>query len=199
MNTPTAVAHDPTPATSSRPDGDSLTLRAPRTADVATTRVTADDRYLLRLTISGETHAKLQRARDLLRHTLPSGDPSAIVDRALTVLIEQLERTKLAAAARPRPARRHTGNTRHIPAAVKRSVWQRDAGRCTFVGTEGRCTETGGLEFHHLVPYARGGATHEANLTLRCRAHNAYDARLVFGENRWTPRATAPATRSGPS
>jgi 5-methylcytosine-specific restriction endonuclease McrA len=84
---------------------------------------------------------------------------------------------------------------------VKRSVWHRDAGRCTFVGAEGRCAETGGLEFHHLVPYARGGATDHANPTLRCRAHNVYDARLLFGEKSWKDRAatTAEATRSGPS
>ena len=37
--------------------------------------------------------------QDLMRHTIPSGDPAAIIDRALTVLLAQLERSKLAATS----------------------------------------------------------------------------------------------------
>ena len=140
------------------------------------------DRYLVRLTISGRTHAKLMRARDLLGHSVPNGDPAEIIDRALTVLVQNLERTKLAATARPRPARSAVGKGRHIPAAVRRAVWRRDEGRCTFAGVAGRCGEKRRLEFHHVVPYARSGPTDAANLTLRCRAHNAHDARLAFGD-----------------
>jgi hypothetical protein len=44
------------------------------------------------ITVSGETYEKLRRARDLLRHTIPSGDPAAIFDRALTLLPADLEK-----------------------------------------------------------------------------------------------------------
>jgi 5-methylcytosine-specific restriction endonuclease McrA len=71
--------------------------------------------------------------------------------------------------------------SRHIPAAVKRSVWNRDGGWCAFVGNNGRCTETGFLEFHHIMPYADGGETSVENLELRCRPHNAYEAEKYFG------------------
>jgi len=64
---------------------------------------------------------------------------------------------------------------------VKRAVWERDQGRCAFVGAAGRCTEWGFLEYHHLVPHAGGGATTAGNLELRCRAHNAYEAARWFG------------------
>jgi hypothetical protein len=37
------------------------------------------------------------------------------------------------------------------------------------------------LEFHHVVPFARGGPTNTANLQLRCRAHNAYEAETDYG------------------
>jgi len=40
-----------------------------------------------------------------MRHTIPNGDPAAIFDRALTALLSELERAKLAAAARPRATR----------------------------------------------------------------------------------------------
>ena len=32
------------------------------------------------------------------------------------------------------------------------------------------------LEFHHVVPYAKGGTTTTENLELRCRAHNVDEA-----------------------
>jgi hypothetical protein len=64
---------------------------------------------------------------------------------------------------------------------VKRQVWKRDEGRCAYIGREGRCTERGFLEYHHVQPYAAGGAATTANIELRCRAHNGYEASLFFG------------------
>ena len=81
---------------------------------------------------------------------------------------------------------------RHIPAAVKREVWQRDQGRCAFVGTRGRCRETGFLEFHHVQPYAEGGPANVENIQLRCRAHNLYEASLLFGNEVESVRECAP-------
>jgi hypothetical protein len=37
------------------------------------------------------------------------------------------------------------------------------------------------VEFHHVVPFAAGGAPDASNIELRCRAHNLYEAELVFG------------------
>ena len=152
------------------------------------------DRFLLRLTISAETHAKLRRAQDLLRHSIPTGDPAAVLERALTMLVEHLERGKAGKAKRPRlasvtvtPAK----DTRHIPRPVKRAVWKRDDGRCTFEGSQGRCTETAWLEFHHIVAFARGGPTDVANLTLRCRAHNQFEGQREFGPRPERPREKA--------
>ena len=39
---------------------------------------TAPAQYKVQLTVSGETYEKLRRAQDLLRHTIPNGDPAAI-------------------------------------------------------------------------------------------------------------------------
>ena len=86
-----AAAAVPADATTSRP--------AARLAPLA------PDRYLLRITISAETHARLRRAQDLLAHAVPNRDPAEILDRALTELIVRLERAKLG-ARRPNGARR---------------------------------------------------------------------------------------------
>jgi 5-methylcytosine-specific restriction endonuclease McrA len=145
----------------------------------------ASDRYLLRVTLAAETIARLRRAQELMRHTIPDGNPAAIIDKALSLLVAQLERTKLAHARRPRAGSSRTsasaGGSRHIPAAMRREVWARDAGRCAFVGARGRCTETGRLEFHHIIPFARGGPTSVENLGLRCRSHNGYESDQSFG------------------
>ena len=144
----------------------------------------APERYLLRVTISGEAHRSLERARSLLRHLVPDGDPAAVVERALAALVEQLERRKAALTRRPSRARRARRGrmlrSRGVPAAVRRAVWARDEGRCAYVGARGRCPETGFLEFHHARPFADGGSATVENLELRCRAHNAHEARLYF-------------------
>jgi 5-methylcytosine-specific restriction endonuclease McrA len=158
-------------------------LPPPRPAVVAPL---SPERYKVQLTITRETHDKLRRVQDLMRHVVPDGDPAVILDRALTALLDVLEKRKLARARKPRPPRGARQHSRHVPADVKRKVWARDEGRCTFVGTDGRCNARSFLELHHLVPYADGGATDATNLTLRCRSHNQHDAAMRFGP--WTLR-----------
>jgi len=158
------------------------------------------DRYQFRFTGSAGMHERFRRAQDLLRHAVPDGDAAEIFDRALTTLLTELERTRFAAAKRPRAAREFEGDTsgavadaRTIRAGVKRAVWARDGGRCAYVGDTGhRCAATAFLEFHHVIPYARGGPSTVANIQLRCRAHNAYEAELDFGRRELVPGRVGP-------
>jgi hypothetical protein len=153
----------------------------------------SSDRYQIRFTASASTCEKLRRAQDLLRHAVPDGDPAEVFDRALTALLEELARRKFAATERPRASREPSAGSRAIPAAVKRSVAARDQGRCAFVAADGRrCGARGFVEFHHVVPYARSGPATEANIQLRCRAHNDYEAELDFGRKRPDPRELVP-------
>lgn len=152
----------------------------------------ATDRYLLRVTLSAEAHTNLRRAQDLMRHTIPTGDAATVLARALEVLVERLEKMKAAKSRRPRLAASPLSNAatldRHIPARVRRAVWSRDEGRCAFAGPQGRCTETGHLEFHHVLPFARGGPASVSNIALRCRAHNRFESEAIFG--RWEKPAS---------
>jgi HNH endonuclease len=56
--------------------------------------------------------------------------------------------------------------SRHIPQDVKNAVWQRDGGKCT------QCGSTSYLEFDHIIPHTKGGATTVANIQLLCRSCN---------------------------
>jgi hypothetical protein len=160
----------------------SLGPLSPRTS--AQVEVLSPDRYRVQVTIGGVTLEKLQLAKDMLRHALPTGDEAAILDRALSALLADLAQRKFAAAAAPRPSPGGAPGTRHVPAEVKRAVWLRDLGRCAFVGIGGRrCSERAFVEFHHLHPYGLGGESSATNVQLRCRAHNAYEAKICYGRS----------------
>lgn len=154
----------------------------PRVDDPATVTPVAKDRFRIRFTVDRDTHDELRYAQDLARHAIPDGNVAEIFKRSLKLFIVRAERSKFAAAHRPRHVKPASSRSRHIPAAVRRAVWQRDGGCCAFVGTEGRCGERAFLEFHHVFPYADGGGDDESNIQLRCRAHNQHEADQWFGE-----------------
>ena len=66
--------------------------------------------------------------------------------------------------------------SRAIPAAVRRQVWERDRGCCSYVdrGSGRRCGSRHLLEIDHVVPYALGGSAEPDNLRLLCAAHHRY-------------------------
>jgi len=139
------------------------------------------ERYRLQFTVSKETHDKLRRVQDLLCREIPDGDPAKIFERALDLLVRDVEKKKLAATMKPRPPRGSKSGSREIPAHVRRAVWNRDGGRCAFAGRSGRCTELRFIEWHHVQPVGHQGPATVDNISLRCRAHNVYESELVFG------------------
>ena len=74
----------------------------------------------------------------------------------------------------PVHSRHQSPRRRHIPAAVRRHIWQRDGGRCCYRDplTGRRCTSSHLLQIDHLLPVAEGGGPEPSNLVLRCFAHH---------------------------
>jgi 5-methylcytosine-specific restriction endonuclease McrA len=139
-------------------------------------------RYLIQFTASAELRAKLQKAQELLSHALPSGDLSALFERAVDALIEREVRRRRGAGGQ-RKRRVQKPGSRHVPLDVVAEVWRRDAEQCSFVDSEGRrCSERRFLTLEHKQPYALGGAATVENLCLLCASHNAHTARQVFGD-----------------
>jgi hypothetical protein len=72
--------------------------------------------------------------------------------------------------------------SRHIPRPIRDTVYARDRGQCTFVGTTGvRCISRHMLQLDHIVPFARGGLATAGNLRLLCAQHNRLEAERAFG------------------
>ena len=142
-------------------------------------------RYKVQFTASAELHDKLERLKALMRPEVPDGDLAAIIERAVTEKIERIEARRYARTSAPRKELSDTDTSptsRHIPAAVRRAVRERDGDRCRYVDESGRrCSERDRLEFHHRHPFGMGGDHSPANLRLLCASHNRHLAEHDYG------------------
>jgi 5-methylcytosine-specific restriction endonuclease McrA len=195
------------------------TLPSPTSAPVFASRVSpsvlqplSPGRYKVQFTASTEFRQKLERLRALVGSRGLDGDLAAIIEQAVTEKLERLEARRFARSKAPRkdPAAIASPTTpkatpdpspssRHIPAAVRRAVYQRDGGRCRYVDERGgRCPERDRLEYHHRHPFGLGGKHSVANLALMCSAHNAYLAACDYGREAMA-RHRPPRGRPSPS
>lgn len=144
---------------------------------------TSAERFGVQLSFGRDTYELLNHVQFLLGHPVPTQDLAQVFHEALEAYARELEKRKYGATARPHaPQGRGSRDPRYVPRHVKREVWKRDQGRCTFVGESGRrCEARNNLEFDHIEPVARGGEATVANLRLRCRAHNQLEAEQLFG------------------
>jgi hypothetical protein len=167
-----------TPRSELRPDG-----VAP--VPPATVQPLAPARYKVQFTASAELRDKLERLRALLRSSVPDGDLAAIIDEAVTEKLERLEARRFARTKAPRKGLSESDvspSSRHIPAAVRMAVHEREGGRCRYVDDHGRrCSARDGLEFHHRRPFALGGDHSPDNVSLLCVCHNQHLAEADYG------------------
>jgi len=146
----------------------------------------AEDTFKFQFTASRACHDKFRQAQDLLRHRIPDGDLATIVENALDLLIEHVKKERFATgrkATRQAPAEvADASSSRHIPDAIKREVFERDGGRCTFADEHGRrCGETGALELDHRDGFARTRLHRADRIRLLCHAHNQHAADQMHG------------------
>jgi len=155
------------------PDTVDLEPRVAAPARPALVEPLAPSRYQVRFTASAELREKLERLQALMRSSVPDADLARIIDIAVTEKLQRVEAKRFARTEAPRKALAETDTTpssRHIPAVVRRLVYQRDGGRCAYRDRYGRhCAKRHDLELHHKHPFAHGGDHNPGNLTLLCR------------------------------
>jgi 5-methylcytosine-specific restriction endonuclease McrA len=145
------------------------------------------DQWSMRVTIDAALKEDLEALKSLLSHKLPKGELAEVLREAVRCAIERHGKRRGAvkpSRERKPPERkaRSAGRREPVPAAVKRAVWQRDGGRCTYVSPDGRrCESRWQLELDHVEAAALGGPSTVANTRLRCKPHNLLHADETFG------------------
>jgi hypothetical protein len=162
------------------------------------------ERHSLKMTVGPEFLEELAQVKSALSHVVPDGNLETLLRVCFQKTLELCAKRQRAARSTPAtsqtPAPKQAPcssgpeletpqppkaerSSRTISAEVRRVVWERDRGSCSFIGTQGkRCGSTHQLEFDHLKPFAAGGEATAANLALRCRQHNQHSARAWFGD-----------------
>jgi len=135
--------------------------------------------------------ADLEAVRSLLSHQIPDRNLAKVLHECVRRTLDQVLRrrkgsprpgTVQPSADAAAPRRPEPRAARHIPAAVRDEVWRRDDGRCAFLAPDGRrCGSTYQVELHHLEPFAKGGASTVANVSLRCAGHHAHHTNEAYG------------------
>jgi hypothetical protein len=142
--------------------------------------VTRDLRRLA-VTVSADFMAELGEVRSALSHKIPDGDFEKVVREGFRLLLDRHRKAK-GLTEKPLATRRPTRSKRHVPAAVKREVFARDKGACTWPMADGStCGSKVRLEFDHIVEVAAGGEATPDNIRLLCRSHNQRKAEQVCG------------------
>jgi len=145
-------------------------------------------RIEVKFTASAELRDKLERLQALIGSAGPRPDLAQVIDAAVTEKLERLEARRLGKTKAPRKGLAETDTSRrsrHIPAAVKRAVCERDGNRCGFVDEGGRrCTERHRLEFHHVKLWGCDGDHSPDSIALRCKPHNLHQAELDYGREK---------------
>ncbi len=199
---PKAPVNAPTPAPAADAgSGAELrldTLLAPTPMPAPRPRIQPIDaeRHSLKMTVGPEFMAELAEVKSALSHLVPDGNLEDLLRLCFQKTLEHFARRKQGARKTPEKAS-HTEPTpearkaaptpavrsRWIPNAVRRAVWKRDGGCCSFIGKDGkRCGSRYQLEYDHLKPFAEGGEATVEGIALHCRAHNLHRARQHFGE-----------------
>lgn len=89
----------------------------------------------------------------------------------VVALVAEKERRKAQRLERAHHALRTENEPREmrrgpIPRELRKAVWERDEGKCVD------CGATFDLQFDHILPFAKGGATTLDNLAVRCAPCN---------------------------
>jgi 5-methylcytosine-specific restriction endonuclease McrA len=170
------------------PAAESFALASPpRAASRPTLDPISADQWSMRVTIDRALKEDLDTLACLLSHKIGDGNLAAVLREAVRCAIEK--HGKRRGAVKPARERkpvarkpRRPGEREPIPPEVRRAVWERDGGRCTYLSPDGHhCESRFRLELDHIQAAALGGPSTVVNLRLRCKPHNSLHAEETFG------------------
>ncbi|MGC4000047.1 MAG: HNH endonuclease signature motif containing protein [Anaeromyxobacter sp.] len=134
-----------------------------------------------------EKHAKRKGAVELARAAAPVVTaPAASAPAAVSAPVAMpVPAPAPSSDLLPLLATAYRFDPRTVTAEVRRMVWARDGGCCSYVSPDGhRCSSRWQLELDHVDPEAMGGPPTLPNLRLRCRGHNLWAAVEAYGREK---------------
>jgi len=155
------------------PDG--VETPPPNPSRPAVVESLSPDRYKVQFTASVQLRDKLERLLALMRSEVPDGDLATIIEKAVTEKLERLEARRYATTSAPRKELGDTDTSptsRHIPAAARRAVRERDGNRCGYVDERGRRSAKKALA--RPAPSPSGIAARGWNAVVPQRARSAW-------------------------
>lgn len=166
-------------------------VREQASAPRPTLEPVAADRYKVTFAASKRLVGKLDELRCLRSFLGPEAlEMERMLEDAVDLLIAHERKQRFAVGAKPRKSkaadRGEVSASRQIPAEIRRAVYERDGGCCTYLhrdreGERRRCGSRWKLTFEHLVPFAVSRRHRVDEITLRCAGHNRLAADQAFG------------------
>lgn len=154
-------------------------------------RVVSPTQTEIRFVADDELMQKLQKIRELDGHITAGASYLELFHRLADLALKKLDlvsKQKTEKVHTPPAESKSEKPSRYVSAALKREVWQRDHGQCTYQSAAGKkCSSRYALEIDHIVPLALGGKTESSNLRLLCRGHNQQQAFQKLGDQAMLP------------
>jgi 5-methylcytosine-specific restriction endonuclease McrA len=136
-------------------------------------RVLSSKETLIQFTADDELNQNLEKLKQLLSHKNPQSRYDVLFKELAKIALDKLdpERRKTKPRKTPTSELKHS---RYIPQALKRHVWRRDGGCCSYENpkTKKKCGSRYFVQVEHIIGFAKGGPATLENLTLLCGAHN---------------------------
>ena len=120
-----------------------------------------------------------QLMKKAVQIALSQTDPDEKIERAAKRK-SRIDRKLTSADQKITSAGKVAVRSRYVPAKIKRHVWSKSRGQCEM------CESKFGLEFDHILPFAKGGKTTAENLRLLCRNCNQRSGIEKFGLSKMT-------------
>jgi hypothetical protein len=157
-------------------------------------RVINEEDTEIRFTADRVLMAKLERLKNLMGHQTQAQTYAGLIGELADLALKKLDPLEKKSELLPisevkkteekgTVVRMMAQQNRYIPEKIRRFVWQRDHGRCSFVDRKSgrRCESRHALEIDHIHPVGKGGTSEVGNLRLLCAVHNQFAAIESYG------------------
>jgi len=123
-------------------------------------------------TLSTQTHNLLKLNRS--KNSTPLRSEKQLKDDAMKTAAKNNNAGQEGAAKTTKDKTKK--QSRYIPIQIKKTIWKRDQGRCTYKDmlTNKKCESTYKLELDHIHEFSKGGEARIENLRLLCANHNRH-------------------------